>query len=794
MAPLQTGQSVEQREYVFGDFRLRPERRELLERGELVPVSRLAFDCIVYLVEHRQRAVGRDELVAAIWGRVDVSDGHLNQIIVRARRALGDRGDAQQLIRTVSGFGYRWVGDIAYDSPDLPSPPAQKAEDGRDSGPNGKHRRSSWLALGVMAVVLAVLSALWLRRPADTSPGAADEAAATPKEQGNAVVVLPIQISGPSESSWLSLGMMDLIAGRMRGAGLPVPPSETVVTALHGSSLSSDASNLDQARSVLGSAVTIQGKATRVDRGWVVALVSRDAAGSRHEVEARDEDAIRASRSAADLLLVGLGHEPPANAGSVDAVQAKLQQAQVALLTGRLDLARTLLTGIKRDETSNIEVSFKLAEVDFRAGRFEQTDAVLAKLLADPQIESDPLWHSRALILRGNLHYRRSAFTKAAGDFDAAIARLRPLSAPLDLCDALTRRGVVSVAMADFENASPVFGEARLLAEQMGDRLRVAHVDAGFGLLRLKQNRLELALPYLDAAISQFEAFGVVERVVTLLNAINEVYAALLRWTEAKEIGDRQWALRERIAEPGLLELVANRRGRQMVATGRFAEAEALLGELQQRFGDSESGTMRYMHDLEAELAWRKGQWERTIDAADRALKHWPRGPIYDRYAFLVLMRQRALIASGAAAPEKIDPWLPTADSDELSPVFWVALAERAAWQRQPADAETFFGKALKEAEADATPAKIALVAQSFGDWLLSEGRAGQAVDLAGQVAVWAREDFDCAILRVKVFHALGHTDTWAIALEQAKKLAGERDIAPGLLQPPSLAASAGPS
>ncbi len=93
-------------------FPVKVAERELWCGEELPPVNRYVFDCIAYLIGHRDRAIGRDELVAAVWGRVEITDGHLNQVIARARRALDDNAQAQRLIRTVSGFGYRWVGEV----------------------------------------------------------------------------------------------------------------------------------------------------------------------------------------------------------------------------------------------------------------------------------------------------------------------------------------------------------------------------------------------------------------------------------------------------------------------------------------------------------------------------------------------------------------------------------------------------------------------------------------------------------------------------------------------------------
>src|SRR5690349_8114125 len=98
--------------YRFGEFELDPASRELRRDGALLSVPLKSLECLSYLVEHRERAVGRDELVSAVWGRADVSDTVITQTMRRARKALDDAGNRQTIVRTVPGFGYRWVATV----------------------------------------------------------------------------------------------------------------------------------------------------------------------------------------------------------------------------------------------------------------------------------------------------------------------------------------------------------------------------------------------------------------------------------------------------------------------------------------------------------------------------------------------------------------------------------------------------------------------------------------------------------------------------------------------------------
>ena|SRR5690242_18614563 len=85
----------------FGDCEIDVDRRELRLRKAPVHVEPQVFDLLLYLLANRDRVVSKDDLVAAVWrGRI-VSDVTLNSRVGAARRAIGDDGRAQALIRTV---------------------------------------------------------------------------------------------------------------------------------------------------------------------------------------------------------------------------------------------------------------------------------------------------------------------------------------------------------------------------------------------------------------------------------------------------------------------------------------------------------------------------------------------------------------------------------------------------------------------------------------------------------------------------------------------------------------------
>lgn len=100
-------------QFLFDDHVLDVERRELRRAGRLIAMEPQVFDLLVHLVRNRERVVSKDDLIEAVWhGRV-VSESTLTSRINAVRKAVGDSGEAQRLIRTVQRKGIRFVGAVS---------------------------------------------------------------------------------------------------------------------------------------------------------------------------------------------------------------------------------------------------------------------------------------------------------------------------------------------------------------------------------------------------------------------------------------------------------------------------------------------------------------------------------------------------------------------------------------------------------------------------------------------------------------------------------------------------------
>lgn len=98
--------------FAFEDYLLDQERRELTRAGQAVALGPQVFDLLLQLVIHRDRVLSKEELLEVVWGARIVSESTITSHINAVRKAVGDSGEEQRLIRTVARKGYRFVGEV----------------------------------------------------------------------------------------------------------------------------------------------------------------------------------------------------------------------------------------------------------------------------------------------------------------------------------------------------------------------------------------------------------------------------------------------------------------------------------------------------------------------------------------------------------------------------------------------------------------------------------------------------------------------------------------------------------
>ena len=104
----------------FADYVLDTQNFALSRGGEPVALEPQVFTLLAYLIEHRDRVVTKDELVAAVWDERIVSDATISSRINAVRRAVGDDGQTQRVVKTLPRRGFRFVAPVSTDQEAAP--------------------------------------------------------------------------------------------------------------------------------------------------------------------------------------------------------------------------------------------------------------------------------------------------------------------------------------------------------------------------------------------------------------------------------------------------------------------------------------------------------------------------------------------------------------------------------------------------------------------------------------------------------------------------------------------------
>ncbi|HEY0231262.1 MAG TPA: winged helix-turn-helix domain-containing protein, partial [Dokdonella sp.] len=414
--------------YLFAPFRLDAATRELRRHDERIALPPRVFACLLYLIERHERAIGRDELIEAMWDGRSASDVQLAQLILQCRRAVDDDGQGQRAIRTVAGFGYRWVEALQTQVEPMPAasvaaPAIEEAAVAaapiEAAAPAPALRtirpRRRRFALGAAAAVILLALAIFAYRHGGAG-----------KQTMNSALVLvsPIRIDD-GEARWLRLGGMDVVVERLRHNQVPVLSSEATVALLQAGDAQADPDDVPRllARSrTAGAGAVLAIAATRAGPLWRMTATLRAEGLPLREESLEREDPLVALRVLADHASGLLGHpvaEPDARIDG-SAVALTLQQARAALLSNDPERARALLQSNPALVANEPLLRQQLADVDIRAGRYAQARATLDDLLA--HAGDDAGFRARLLDARGMVAVRTGRFADAGNDFSAALA------------------------------------------------------------------------------------------------------------------------------------------------------------------------------------------------------------------------------------------------------------------------------------------------------------------------------------------------------------------------------------
>lgn len=805
---------MQRRIYRFGEFLLDPSVHELRRADELLTLPAYAFDCLVYLIEHRGRVVGRDELIAAVWGRVDVTDDQLGHIVRRARRAIGERGDEQGAIRTIPRVGFRWVHEVSVDEepgspslsgnapdpvPDL-APPVIAIDAQTMQVPEANGRRGVRIAVVVLIglVVAAGAAAYATYRSTKSGMVATDTRmlrASLPT--ADVVAVLPVYGKATTDAdwAWLRLGLMDFVASHLRAGGQAVVPSSDVV-ALVRDNQTPEA--VEKVRTATNARFVLLSTVTKLDDGWSVRLELRDRDGTAREVQASAPQVIDAAQHAVDQLLERLGKLVIRKADSSDNSSGDelIQRAEAALLANRFDDARELLESAPADLRDSPESQLRLARIDYKTGKTKAARDRYAALLAKAPAESDPLLRARALNGLGMVTNDLDGAEASERYLTEAIALLTNLKDSAELGRAYFRRGNALVSRGHYDGALSDWASARVAFERAGDARALASADLNEGSLKIYLSRPAEALQLFRQAAEQLDRFGIMEDLAMARGNEIDAELELLQPAAALAVATQAGTRFDTLKNPLWIHTFKIQRARALLENGRLIEGRALLDELTRSIQPVEVGLLSIVQATRAEADLQDGSFDTAAALARQVLSGLPAPQGPDQWsstrgqAWLIATRALRSLHRDAEAAGEARKFLAWADltRDPTNRIQARLTEAELAWSDGRREAAlAIYDDLMRLLPRDGgSPANMANVVISYGSLLIKAGYLERATAVVGQVARFAEQDFNCAVLQVRLYHALGQRDAWQAALDRAVALAGERLIPPQLTTPPA--------
>ena len=801
--------------YFFDDFRLDVQSRELWHGSQLIMLAPRVFGCLAYLIEHRDRAVGRDELISAVWERTNIAENLLVQAIARLRTTLGDNSEAPRFVRTVPRFGYRWVAATQQrptrapasaqsgggaESP-APNPPPAKQEEERaeldrevrvESGESardaalpsvggansssvparsalgGKFPGKRTLVFVVIAAVVIFVAAFALRGTVFkrvAAPGSATASSST--------IVLPVAGEFEDEDAWIRLGIMDFVARRLSVDGVTVMPSESTLAVLGNDSAHSDSEAIQRVLpGHLGRVVQLN--AQRAATGWRIEGRLADGKQPPSIFDAESDNIIDAARQISEKIAVALGGKPHPIDATRDAPSGKLelmQKVDAALLAEKMDVARELVAAASPALKQLPEIRFLLERVEYRSGHVKEADAILQPLLADTATSVDSPLRAEMLNAYAAIQMVKGDPASAREQYSAALTLAR-MGEDEDLIGKiLVGRGAAQRDLGLFDDADKDFAEARNMLEKVGDKLLLARLDTHVAMADMNRGRPDYAAEAFERAIAAFGRYGASGSRMAVENQLFELRYYMLDHAVALTLSETLLHEASQAQNPYLTAGAHIDHSRALFSLGRLREATAELQALEAdpqlaSFGDFRPRVLAFA----AQLAWEGGN---GADALKKGREAW--AGVFSEPERGRLGRTIAAASRDPADLEALRAW--AKQGKTAIPKLYVALAEAdaALARNDTAAADTAFRAADAAALESGMPAEEVEVAWSWMPTLIERKDLEQASLLAARVARWADTDFRSAQLQLQFHRASGNTTAETDALARVRKLAGER-------------------
>ncbi len=522
--------------YRFQDCEVDPASYRLLVHGNAVSIEPRVFELVVYLIEHRERVVSKDELLERLWAGKYVTESTLTRAIYEARRALGDDSRQQRIIKTLHSRGYQFVATLeseAIEPADADIAPPPPIEASAAPAPVSRSKpRWQVMTLGVaLAIVIGAITWLWLRQ--------------TPDAQRERIAIAPFSIdANVSDLSWAELGLPGLVADTLgTRANLTVFSANRVRQALLQRGVGSDAPHEEQLRAlrdVFGVDYVLFAQVGRENTQLTVDYDLLGASGARLAGATRGGGAgsvaVALASSLADAMNVAYKAGIPLRTiGPDEFINEAFARGLQAQLGGQLEDSVRYFQVCLSNDPANGWVQYELgnslrllsrwpeAAQSYEAARLRGIDA------GDANLEAS------AAAGLGLLAWRQGRLADAERLFETARGKFAAIDRRANLAAAYGNLGILADNRRDFPRARNYYEQALNLYRSEGERAGESAVYSNLAVIERKLGRMDAAAQLQQRAVDLQRRVGLNQMLVFSLAHLGEIERERGRWDDARQ-------------------------------------------------------------------------------------------------------------------------------------------------------------------------------------------------------------------------------------------------------------------
>lgn len=684
--------------FLFGPFELDAGRFLLTRDGEPVAVEPRVLEMLVYLVQHRDQLVGREELLEAVWKRRFFGKGLLNQSVYAARQALGDDPRDPRYIETVRGRGVRFIAPVTAASqtdveprttPD--SPVSERASSGWL-----RHTRVAWLAAGALAAVAAAVGITRIL-PSQSGHGHPESIAFLPL----------VNATEHEEFAWIELGLADMLARSLdRKSGASVVPTTQVIAALDrlpngaGGRIGFGAKDALQLARFTGARWVVSGVFSRDRNTFQLWTTLHDTRSHPVSFRLSGSEVLPLADDLNRAVAQRIGAGPPPGLSERYSDDPFTQQSYAAgmqaQIRGNAEEARRYFEMCLERSPEMTWARYELALTLRKLGDHESSRRLSEEVHVTARSRGDGELASAALNNLGILAWARNQISEAEAYFTEALAFHRESGLRRGEAANLVNLGILASQRSNWDEANRRYESALGLFQELGDLSGEAVVYNSLGVLAWRRGEVDRSETMHTRALELRRRLGLRAHEAASLHNLGTIAHARGELDRAVRLFDQALTLRQDLGDRegtastlSTLAVVAIDRGSLAVAENRLRDSLAVFREM----GRTEKEAHSVAHLVT--VARRRGERDDARRLAEESVQ------------LLRELGDRAGEAAGLAV-----------------------LAELAAEDGDQGRAQELLAAAARMTEDTATPAASAALA-------LARGRAAHA---AGEYAEAERQ------------------------------------------------------